>query len=390
MSKIISIEPAIDPTARPTFLLDWELTLKCNLDCSYCPSTGEHRAHDNSRPHPPLQKCLDTIDFMLAYADLYMERKPSWTRMVVLNVYGGESLFHPDIVEILKEIKKRHQAYQQCWPLTVTCTTNGVVGQRLLDSVIDYVDEFTVSYHCETLAKQKQQVLDNLAAIKANDKRLKCIVLMHGDENKWPELLSVIDFCRQNNINYLPKQLDGDVNSNYNQSQIVWFKNMWNDKTLTKAKEKQQDSLAHKNFDNEQTQLSDVGRACCGGRLMCTNQDLKHNIFYIPDNNFHGWRCAVNWFFLFIRQDTGEIFSNKDCRMNFDGTVSPLGYLDKWQELLLETKRRLDSDLLPAMTCAKSRCLCGLCAPKARTQEDFIKIMDKHVRPLVSSTKTLV
>ena len=384
-----SIEPAIDPRNKPTFLLDWELTLKCNLDCSYCVNGGPFAGHDTTADHPALEDCIKTIDFMFAYADLYMQRKPSWTRMVVLNVYGGESLFHPDIVEILKEIKKRHKKYQQQWPLTVTCTTNGVVGQRLLNSVIEYVDEFTVSYHSETLPKQKQQILDNLAAIKANDKRLKVIVLMHGNEQKWPELFSVIDFCKQNNINYLPKQLDGDVNSNYNQSQIVWFKNLWNDKTSTKAKEKQRDLISHKDFENKQTQLSDIGRACCGGRLMCTNQDLKHNIFYIPDNNFQGWRCAVNWFFLFIRQDTGEIFSNKDCRMNFDGTVSPLGYLNRWQELLNETEARLEKETLPAMTCAKSRCLCGLCAPKAQSEEEFIKIMDKHVRAITPSAKIL-
>lgn len=39
MTDIKSIGFALDPTNVPSFLLDWELTKLCNLDCSYC-STG--------------------------------------------------------------------------------------------------------------------------------------------------------------------------------------------------------------------------------------------------------------------------------------------------------------------------------------------------------------
>jgi pyruvate-formate lyase-activating enzyme len=378
MSKIISIEPAIDPNARPTFLLDWELTLKCNLDCSYCPSTGGNIAHDNARPHPPLEKCFESIDFMFAYVDLYMQKKPRWTRMVVLNVYGGESLLHPDIEIILREIRQRHAQYQDRWPLTVTCTTNAVIGKRRMENIVNYIDEFTVSYHCETLSKQKQQILENLSLIKSSNKRLKCIVLMHGDENKWTELLEVIEFCKSNDIAYLPKQLDGDVNSNYKQSQISWFKNTWDKRTPVRSQDTQKSVMINSDLDQEETQLSNVGRACCGGRLMCVNGELDQRIFYIPNNNFQGWACSVNWFFLFIRQDTGEIFSNKDCKMNFEGTVGPLGLLSDSKKLLADTQQRLELGV-PHMTCAKTRCYCGLCAPKAETPDQLLATMKKHI-----------
>ena len=146
MSEIISIEPAIDPNNRPTFLLDWELTLKCNLDCSYCGP----QFHNNSTEHPSLDECLKTIDFMYAYADRYMQLKPSWQKMVVLNVYGGESIFHPDITTILDQVRIRH-TYD--WPLTVTVTTNGVAGANLWSRVVERVDEFTISFHSEALPK---------------------------------------------------------------------------------------------------------------------------------------------------------------------------------------------------------------------------------------------
>lgn len=385
MSKIISIEPAVDPNARPTFLLDWELTLKCNLDCSYCPTPQQvpmsMAYHDNTADHPPLDDCLKTIDFMYEYVDAHMEYKPRWTRAVVLNIYGGESLFHPNIVEILSQARIKHEQYKDRWPLTITCTTNGVVGKNRMIKIVNLIDEFTVSYHAESLQKQKQQVQENLLLIKSQNRRVKCVILMHGDQQHWPELLNLIEFCKQHDINYLPRQLDGITNSNYGSQQIVWFKDFWKEKNPNKSQNTQKEILKDTEILNssESVQLSQVGRACCGGRLMCTNSDLNHPIFYIPDNVFTGWSCSVNWFFLYIKQHTKEIFTNKDCRMRFDGTVGPIGYLDHSQDLLANIKKSLQDKTLPVITCAKDRCACGLCAPKARTKEEYTEIMKKHL-----------
>ena len=372
---IHALEPAINPTARPTFLLDWELTMKCNLDCSYCPTTGITPGHIREAEHPPLDQCLETIDFMYEYVDLYMSKKPKWNRAVVLNVYGGESLFHPDIDIILEEVRKRHEDYKHKWPLTVTCTTNGVVGTKLMSKVVDLIDEFTVSYHCESLPKQKKLVSENLAFIKNKGKKLKCIVLMHGNHEHWPELLEVIDFCKINDISYLPRQLDGNVNSDYNQQQIIWFKNLWQKRTPEKSKSHQETLVDGQITD---TMLSKVGRACCGGRLMCADQNLKQPVFYIPSNRFTGWSCSVNWFFLFIKQHERKVFVNKDCQMNFQGSVGPLGYLDDWKDIVEDTKKRLQNGI-PSMTCAKKQCMCGLCAPKAQTHDEFLSVMKKYV-----------
>jgi sulfatase maturation enzyme AslB (radical SAM superfamily) len=67
-----SIEPVLtDDNRKPIFYVTWESTLKCNLDCTYC---GKD-AHDNSVPHPSLEECLDTADFLLEYANLYMSKR---------------------------------------------------------------------------------------------------------------------------------------------------------------------------------------------------------------------------------------------------------------------------------------------------------------------------
>lgn len=375
-----SLEPAINPNARPTFLLDWELTLKCNLDCSYCPDNPDSGGHWSDAKHPPVTECLNTIDFMFEYVNLYMKYKPKWTRAVVLNVYGGESLLHPNIVQILEAVKEKYKKYCDLWPLKITCTTNATVGTRTFEKVHKHIDEFTFSYHCESLDKHKETFKKNVLLLKENNKDLKCIILMHGDHSYWPELLDVIEFCKDNNINYLPRQIDGEINSTYNIEQIDWFKKFYVQNTAQKSRETQTNNIiASDKLNNNEVALSSVGRACCGGRSMCANKNLKEPLFYVLDNNFKNWHCSVNWFFLFIKQHNRKIYTNKDCKMNFDGEIAPIGHLDQSQLLLNETRKNLENNNMPVIECKKDRCVCGLCAPKALTRSDFDDIMNKHI-----------
>lgn len=371
MNKIISIEPAIDPTNRPTFLLDWELTLKCNLDCSYCSSEW----HDNSTEHPPLEECLKTIDFMFAYADKYMQLKPSWQRMVVLNVYGGESIFHPDIEHILEQVRARH-TYD--WPLTVTVTTNGVAGKRLWERVSELVDEFTISYHSEALPKQRQQVLDNILYNKATARRQKVVFVMHNDPDKWAISQEAVDFCKANDVRYVVKANDTPTPQwQYNKEQYMFFQDYYKSKTPEKSRPALEQALNR--VDTETVGMGKVGRSCCGGRSLCTNQDLKHPMNFVPHSDFRDWYCSVNWYFLYVKQYTGEVYTNKDCRMNFDGTASPLGNIKHYQNILDNQQKMLDKEHIPVIQCAKARCICGYCAPKAQNGKDFVEIMQKHV-----------
>jgi len=384
MSGYHAVEPAIDPQNKPTFLLDWELTLKCNLDCSYCKS-DLYGGHWNSSSHPPLSECLQTIDFMMQYVDMYMDHKPKWSKAVVLNVYGGESLYHPNIDTILYQVHLKHQNYKNSWPLTVSCTSNLIVKQNLLEKVEPYINEWTASYHCEAKSKQKETFKNNVKYLVDKGNSVKVIVLMHSDQSYWPELLEIIEWCKINDIHCLPRALDGNRVSNYNQDQIEWFNNLYVSKTPNTAKTEQIENL--KNTAQTEKPFSAVGRACCGGRKICTNENYKKNIFFIPDNNFTGWSCSVNWFFLYIKQYTKEIFVNKDCKMNFNNEVGPIGYLDNYQDLINQTKINLDQQTMPVITCKKDKCLCGLCAPKALTYDKFNDIMKKHTRHNVFDTK---
>ena len=375
MSNFESLEPAIDPNNRISFLLDWELTMKCNLDCSYCGS-GLYGGHDNSTKHPPISECLVALDFMFEYVDLYMSTKPNGIRYVVLNVYGGESLHHPDIVSILSQIRTKYQPYSDRWQLTVTTTTNAIISDKKLQKIIPYIDEFTVSYHPECTDKQKQQFRNNLLTIAQSGRRQKCVILMHQQSELFQDATSMITWLTENNIKILPRQLDNNsgLNGNkriYNESQVQWFDNLYKLKSFN-----QPSNLLE---DKEVLNLTDVGRACCGGRQTCVDQNYKQRHFYV-DNKFPDWYCSVNHFFLFVKQVTGEIYVNKDCKMNFDGLVGPIGILDNTKEIINTLKNQLYNNNLPIIQCKKYNCLCGLCAPKAKELGTYNKIMEKYYK----------
>jgi len=367
------LEPAIDPNNRISFLLDWELTMKCNLDCSYC-GTDLYGGHDNSTNHPPLEECLKTLDFLFAYVDLYMKYKPSGIKHAVLNVYGGESLHHPDIVNILSQVQDRYRPFKDRWHLTVTTTTNAIVSKKKLLSIIPYIDEFTVSYHTEATDKQKQQFKANLLTIQESGKQLKCVVLMHNQPEHFQDGQAMIEWLSEHNIKLLPRQLD-DVKHNrrnYNEKQIQWFNTLYQKNSYNNKQDPIKVEL------DKTLNLADTGRACCGGRQVCQDQNYKERKFYVLDNKFPDWYCSVNWFFVAVKQITREIFINKDCKMKFDGTVGAVATLDDSVKFLEETANLLDSGTMPIIQCKKYNCFCGLCAPKAKNLKTYENIMIKY------------
>jgi sulfatase maturation enzyme AslB (radical SAM superfamily) len=374
-----SISFALDPTNIPSFLLDWEVTKLCNLDCSYCPTGVEWGSHDNSTPHPLLADCLKSIDFMYEYVDEYMKYKRPSQRKVVLNVYGGESLFHPDIVEILEQVRRRYEPFKDRWYLTVTCTTNAIVGKNLWARVVPLIDEFTVSYHAENLPKQKQQYLDNVLYLKEHNRRFKCIIMMHNQPELFADSEKIIEFCQEHELRYVVKAMDNNEDRwSYTQEQFGKLKTFW----MSKVPETQK--LEYKEKIDLIPQTGKVlsiaqGRACCAGRQLSLNGDLKSRISFVPHQGFNGWSCSVNWFFLFVQQLTGNVYTNKDCRMSTTNRVEPLGNIQNSAEIIGTLKAQVESNTMPIIQCAKQICLCGICAPKAETKQDFMQLITRNV-----------
>ncbi len=344
-----------------SFLLDWELTMKCNLDCDYCPS-WLYGGHDNTQRHPPLDECLRTIEFMFEYVDIYMQNKPKGLKYVILNVYGGEALTHPNIVEILQRVRQCYQQYQDRWHLSVTTTTNAIIPLHRLQKLIPLIDEFTVSYHTNNTDQQKQQFRENLIEIKNANRRLKCVVLMHSDPKLFADAENMTQWLSQNNIKQLPRQIDPSAQDfNYNTEQVVWFEKLY------------KQSLDHAPVKDDLYDLTKTGRACCGGRELCENQQQRRPQKFVS-NQFTSWYCSVNHFFLYIKQTTKEVFVNRDCKMNFNGTVGPIGTLDSIEPILAQAR----DQHRPIIQCAKQRCYCGLCSPKAQDLTTYNTIMRKY------------
>jgi hypothetical protein len=262
-------------------------------------------------------------------------------------------------------VHERYQPYQDSWHLTIATTTNAIVSSKKLSKIIPLIDEFSVSYHSESTDTQKQQFKDNLLTIQSANRRQKCIVMMHGEPDKFADSQAMIEWLDQNNIRYLPKQLDNIFQKdafNYNQQQVVWFANLY------------QTNLDHAEIKENKTTLSNTGRACCGGRQLCSDQQYKQPQKFVS-NTFPGWYCSVNHFFLFVKQITREVFVNKDCKMNFEGKRGSIGTLDH-PELLLQQAQNP-----PIIQCANARCYCGLCAPKAEHLDTYKSIMEKYEIP---------
>lgn len=350
-------------SSHQSFQVAWESTLKCNLDCSYCAD-----GHDNSKPHPSLDDSIKTVDFIIEYLNLYMSTRAEDIRFANLNIQGGESIYHPNIIEILEYLKIKKSTYTS-WNLNVSLITNGVTVLERWKKISSLVDYFTMSYHSESSTKQQDQFKANVLYLKEQNKNFKVSVLMHPKH--WDNCIQLIEWCKENNIPYLPRQLDHswlDFRFNYNNEQTEFLTGTKKIPVTTKVI-----SIFKNGID-----LSSQGRACCGGETLCTDKQDQTN--YIKGNNFKGWHCSVNRQFLYIRQVTGEIFTNKDCRMNLNGDVGVLGYLNESETVLQDLKHMIETNTLPDIICKKSSCWCGLCAPKAQDKETYNKIMEKYLK----------
>ena len=209
----------IDQTnSHNSFQIAWESTLKCNLDCSYC---GD--GHDNSQEHPSLEESLRTVDFIVEYVNLYMLDRPSHIRFANLNIQGGESIFHPHIIEILEYVRKKKSLYKD-WNLNVALITNGTTGIERWKRIAELCDYFTMSYHSESLPKQQELFKSNVLYLKEQNKNFKVSVLMHP--KLWDRCIELIEWCKSNQIDYNTRQLDhtwSEFRFNYNSEQTEYL-----------------------------------------------------------------------------------------------------------------------------------------------------------------------
>lgn len=359
----------LEPAEKQFFHVEWESTLKCNLDCSYC---GD--GHDNSQPHPPLAECKKTLDFIFDYVDLYMQTYPEDSNNVMkhcnINVYGGESMFHPDIVEILKYA--RHKRIDYDFSINISTITNAVVGPNTWKKIVPLLDHLTISYHAESVQKQKELIKRNIKHLKDEGKNFQVSCMMHPSH--WNECVDMVEWCKSNAVKVIPRQIDSswtETRFNYTKEQKEWLYggcgSCVKDSVLDKIS-----YVFKKGID-----LSSKVRECCGKIPFFVDEDYSQVQSVVP-NNFKGWNCSVNRFFLYIRQTTGQIYTNKDCKHNLESKVAPLGKLENAEQILHDLRKMIKTNTIPTITCKKTNCWCGMCTPKSADKDAFNRIIRKY------------
>jgi hypothetical protein len=79
----------------------------------------------------------------------------------------------------------------------------------------------------------------------------------------------------------------------------------------------------------------------------------------------------VDWFFLYIDQETGDVFHHQTCKAFYEKTTGPIGNLSNSQEMLDGLAARLSRKEIVPIICPNKRCGCGMCVPKAQSIDDF-------------------
>ena len=357
-NKIDTVEPAYLPGQKLNFLIDWLVTLKCNFNCAYCGLTG----HDNRRPHPPVEKCIETLEQMYQYVDTINEYKKIKNRDVILNIYGGESLYHPDIEKILEMSSQTYNKYSSKWKLTRRMTTNASAMMKKWKVICEHIEGFTLSYHpsYHNEGKHKQRFLDSVEYLQKINKPYDMIIMFDPRPGHWETALKFYDYCKDNNFNSRPKLVDGSLGV-YSKEQYKIIKILMNTKD---------DTLVEGRMDTQ-------GRACCGGRKMCINRDLKNPQVFVPRTvGFKGWHCSAPMFFLFGNSDSGEYYTTKDCHVSLNGRLEPCATVDTTPDYIKRIKLILQRGEQPILKCVQQKCICGTCAPKSKSFETLQKIMN--------------
>ena len=359
MSTIHTVEAAYHPKNKMGFLIDWLLTLKCNYDCTYCPIGP--LGHDNSKAHPPTEKCMTMLRHMYEYTDTVMHYKKNAFKDVILNVYGGEALYHPDIENILIGSSREYEKYADRWRLRRRLTTNATATSRIWNTVCENIEGITFSYHSQGPDKLKTQFMKNIDHAIKKDIEHDIIVCMYPNERYWQDCLDFMKYCTENKLNARPKLLDG-IEGIYNQSQlealVPYLKN-FGPEDIAKI--------------DKTSKIANQTRGCCGGRPMCMNRDIKNYTSMIArDLGFKGWHCSANQFFLSGNNISGEYSTNKDCRVKLDGTRGAIATMDTMDDYIAQMKSQTE---LPTLVCVQDRCRCGTCAPKSVHKENLNKIL---------------
>lgn len=383
----------VDLLTGNVFQVTWDLGRRCNYDCSYCPA---HR-HDNWSPHASLEELKKNVDFLYEYIDTYMEYRDY--KQTSISFTGGEPTVNPNFIPFIKYLKSEYaEKYKDRWNAGFALTSNGAMGKKMAEAVIEHLGHITVSYHAEADDKLKQQVRDRILqfheAQTNDDFSVSVNVMFHAAF--FDECRDLCEFLDEHGVKYVPRVIGEEPDSRskfahqYTDEQLDWMKNYWNrnrEKVQYPSKKDGDREAAHQNSSATEDKRQEpkklgltIGRPCCGSREMClTKGSESRKDSFVNFRNFKGWHCSVNWFFLHLEQQTDSVFHHQTCQAKFDQTRGPIGKISEGHKLVEELRENLKNKTMPTVICPKHTCGCGLCAPKSAFKDRYAETLERHV-----------
>lgn len=389
---------SIDDKTEKQLMVIWDLGRRCTFACTYCPP---HRKN-NWSTLASFDELVKTADSLERYSEIYNSKRNERFR-VAASFTGGEPTVNPEFFRFLEYLQEKYPHWKR------TLTTNGFYSKRRLETVMKNTDFTTVSYHCEGSEAQKKQVRENLQTMHDAGYGFKINIMFHENPDYFNECVYIAQWCDDRGVQYTPRVIgdQGDIKTGlknktvhtYTETQMSWFKNYW------KAKESKEPKPAYyasnppkpvaspagtmamiSNQPDEKKEVGQtIGRPCCGGRQLHMGFDdgsVSEGSF-VKNNNFQGWSCMVNWYFLYIHQEVDRIYHHQTCQVNLNGEIGSICKVSTFDEYCDKLEAQFNTGRVPFIRCPKTHCGCGLCVPKARVDKVATSLFNYHAPGIV-------
>lgn len=393
---------AVDDKNEKQLMVIWDLGRRCTFACSYCPP---HRKN-NWSALASYDELVATADNLERYAQIYNEKRDREFR-TACSFTGGEPTVNPAFFKFLEYMQERYPHWKR------TLTTNGFYSDRKLRTVMENTHFTTLSYHCESTQQQKDQVWRNIRTMVEEGYDFKINIMFHEHPEYFDECVRLAEWCDDLGVKYVPRVIgdQGDIKQGlknktvhtYTQEQDAWMQRYWAYKRADSAKPAQAASnppLVASNGEAMSMAIKEghrvvgqrIGRPCCGGRKMDLLKNDEWSVdTFVENNNFQGWNCMINWYFLYIHQEIDKIWHHQTCQVNLDGKVAPISTVAGFGDYCDQLEQQMNTGKMPYIRCPKTHCGCGLCVPKAKHDGLAYEIYKSHapgVEPQFMDMKT--
>lgn len=379
---------AIDDKTEKKLMVIWDLGRKCTYACTYCPP---HRKNSWSKT-ASFEELKNTADSLERYSEIYNSKRNERFQ-VSASFTGGEPTVNPDFFPFLEYLQEVYPHWKR------TLTTNGFYSDRKLKLVMANTDYTTLSWHCEGSPQQKVQVRKNIQTMVDHNYGFKVNVMFHEREDYFNECVELCEWLDELGVLYMPRVIgdQGDVKQGlkdktvhtYTDEQMKWLQDYWDRK---KGKKVSSSIIASDKPKDTKTVGQTIGRPCCGNRDMeVLEGDEWVASKFVTDNNYQGWNCMINWYFLYIHQEVDQVWHHQTCQVDMDGKLGPITTISDWETYNDGLQETMDSGTIPYIRCPKTHCGCGLCVPKAKRDDVSLQLFKFHapgIEPQMMEMKT--